>query len=78
MGWLWHKTVAEVKDYVAEMKDSWQRRSWIDRLQHIPIDVFTEAYRRMPYTLGHITFFALVLTQVFNVNIRQVLQFIFG
>ena len=73
MGWLIRKTVAEIKDYVAEMKDSWQRRSWKDRIIHIPVDIFTEAYRRMPYTLGHITFIVLVLTQVFNVNVRFVI-----
>lgn len=59
MSWIPEKTVDEVKDYAAEMKYSWRRRDWKDRLVHFPVDVFVEGYRRMPYTLGHITAVAL-------------------
>lgn len=65
MAWILDKTVDEINDYVDEMKDSWERRDWKGRISHFPVDVFTEAYRRMPYTLGHVTFIALVLSLIF-------------
>jgi|AntRauTorcE11897_2_1112592.scaffolds.fasta_scaffold00240_4 hypothetical protein len=68
MGWRLEKSAVEIKDYAAEMKDSWNRRDWKGRIGHFPVDVFVEAYRRMPYTLGHTSFFgnlALLLYVIF-------------
>ena len=48
------KTFKEVADYAAEMKDSYERREFPKDTLHFFVDVFVEAYRRMPYTLGHI------------------------
>ena len=54
MAWIIDKSVDEVQDFAAEMKDSWQRRTWVQRLFKIPVDIPVEAFRLMPYTLGHI------------------------
>lgn len=72
MGWILEKSVNEFKDYIAEMKDSWQRKSWKKRILDFPVDLLTELYRRMPYTLGHLTFICLVLTHVFDWNVRSI------
>jgi hypothetical protein len=56
MAWEFDKSIDEIKDYASEMKDSWERRTWIQRLFKLPIDFLVEGFRRMPYTLGHIVF----------------------
>lgn len=61
MAWRLEKAIPEWNDFAAEMKDSWQRRSWTERLVKIPIDLFVEGFRRMPYTLGHVVFWFLVI-----------------
>lgn len=66
MGWIAKKTFTEIKDYADEMEDSWQRRDWKGRIGHFPVDIFVEAYRRMPYTLGHMTFVGLAISLLFH------------
>lgn len=54
MSWRFSKAAEEWGDYKAEIRRSLDRRnSWRDA-GHVFVDIFVEAFRRMPYTIGHV------------------------
>lgn len=67
MSWILKKSVVEIRDYADEMKDSWERRDWKGRVLHFPTDIFVEGYRRMPYTLGHVSAIGLGISLLYDV-----------
>ena len=54
MSWRMERSREELTDYWFAMKESWAKREgWKDAV-HFYTDIFVEAFRHLPYTLGHV------------------------
>ena len=69
---LWKQEIPEFKIHLTRIGDHWAIRDfkswdWYKELSHAIVNLFKEFYESFAYTLGHVTFWTLILWAILTV-----------